>query len=286
MNDLSIQLVVWDREGRAVPGLLPALGIADLLGRRASAPDRVGGVVLSAVGAGGKTTLLHAIGRECVALGLKTVLTTTTRLWHEDGAALDVDDALARRLDSALLVAGRPCKGGKIAAFPQEGFDRLRHGFDVILVEADGSRGMPFKVPAAHEPVVPPQTDLLLVVASATALGRPLGEVCFREEEARAILSADPTAGVVIDSAAAAALLRSGYVVPVRGLERSGDITVVITHVDHGASDDNLEGLIRLLPHHRVACVGTRHREANSEEENNAGRRKASPLSPAGQGGR
>lgn len=45
---------------------------------------------------------------------------------------------------------------------------------DIVLIEADGSRRMPCKAPAAHEPVLLPQCDIVLAVAGVSALGESL----------------------------------------------------------------------------------------------------------------
>ena len=47
---------------------------------------------------------------------------------------------------------------------------------------------MPCKAPAAHEPVILPQCDTVLAAAGLSALERPLGAVCFRAEQAAALL--------------------------------------------------------------------------------------------------
>jgi molybdenum cofactor cytidylyltransferase len=43
-----------------------------------------------------------------------------------------------------------------------------------FLIEADGSRRLPLKVPAPHEPPIPPFVDTVLVVAGLSALGQSL----------------------------------------------------------------------------------------------------------------
>jgi hypothetical protein len=43
------------------------------------------------------------------------------------------------------------------------------------LVEADGARGLLVKAPGLHEPTIPPCADLVCVLASLDAVGRPLG---------------------------------------------------------------------------------------------------------------
>ena len=53
---------------------------------------------------------------------------------------------------------------------------------DITFLEADGAKCLPCKFPAAHEPVILPQSDIVLAVAGLSALYRPLGEGCFRAE--------------------------------------------------------------------------------------------------------
>ena len=53
---------------------------------------------------------------------------------------------------------------------------------DVILIEADGAKKCPLKVPASWEPVIWGQTDLVIAVAGMDAAGKPIQEVCHRPE--------------------------------------------------------------------------------------------------------
>ncbi|PJF23888.1 MAG: putative selenium-dependent hydroxylase accessory protein YqeC, partial [Phototrophicales bacterium] len=47
---------------------------------------------------------------------------------------------------------------------------------DVLLVEADGAQGLPFKAPFVHEPMIPPETTLAIPIVSLSVLGKPLNE--------------------------------------------------------------------------------------------------------------
>ena len=51
---------------------------------------------------------------------------------------------------------------------------------DLVLIEADGSKCLPCKVPADHEPVLLPESDIVVAVLGLSALGRSLKECCFR----------------------------------------------------------------------------------------------------------
>ncbi len=79
-----------------------------------------------------------------------------------------------------------PMRPNKLAGVPPSLVDRLalrlrsgqaqRLGGVVILVEADGAGHRALKAPAAHEPVVPPSTTILVPLADLTVLGKPLAE--------------------------------------------------------------------------------------------------------------
>lgn len=115
------------------------------------------------IGGGGKTTLLYQLGREARALSWDYRLSTTTRM-----AAPAEDPALW-----ALPAEPGKLQGpGVSAILALEGF---------VAVEADGSRGLPLKVHAAHEPEVPPGFTVVLV-AGMSALGRPVRDGVHRFE--------------------------------------------------------------------------------------------------------
>ena len=71
---------------------------------------------------------------------------------------------------------------GPAAPLPPHLFAALPESADYVLVEADGSRGLPLKAPASHEPVIRSETDGVLGCIGLSAIGRPAGEVLFRRE--------------------------------------------------------------------------------------------------------
>ena len=151
------------------------------------------GHVISLVGGGGKTTLLYAFARHCAAKGWRARVRTPppNRPPRENHPAAEA--ALAP-LPAAgqYAVAGVPAEQGKLTALPSEQLTRWMAQADMVLLEADGAKRLPCKVPAAHEPVLLPESDIVLAVAGLSALGRPLREVCFRLEQACALLCAAP----------------------------------------------------------------------------------------------
>lgn len=124
--------------------------------------------MISVVGAGGKTSLIYELALELRELGYRPAITTTTHI-QADGRF-------------GFSPIGTPCEEGKLKALSKEAFDQLPGQYDVVLVEADGSRHHPLKVPAEHEPVIPEQTDLVIGVAGTYAIGQTFMEACHRWE--------------------------------------------------------------------------------------------------------
>lgn len=145
--------------------------------------------VIALTGGGGKTTLMFRLADELVAAGRRVVTTMTTRIFVSQSAHAPVclmlhdEAALLARLPAALseyghvLVAGgTTVEQDKVHGVAPEFVDRLagQRAVDAVIVEADGSRGRPFKAPAAHEPVVPAGATVVAPVVGLDVLGRPL----------------------------------------------------------------------------------------------------------------
>ena len=176
------------------------------------------GHVVSLIGGGGKTTLLYALSAYCTAKGWRVLTTTTTHIrkpvnvpWiavneEEKTASLECESSECKtsvgikcvcentawenagkerdRLwqQGTYVVAGTPAPHEKLTILPEAIRSEWISDADITFLEADGAKCLPCKFPAAHEPVILPQSDIVLVVAGLSALYRPLGEVCFRAE--------------------------------------------------------------------------------------------------------
>lgn len=83
-----------------------------------------------------------------------------------------------------LHTVGVPCEEEpeKIRGLSEEEYRKLKTQCDVLLVEADGAKRKPLKVPAEHEPVIPEDTDMVIGIAGASAIGRTIKAGCHRGE--------------------------------------------------------------------------------------------------------
>lgn len=168
--------------------------------------------VIAVVGAGGKTTSISHLAKELVSLGKRVVITTTTHMFlpTECGVLEGNKDQVLKMLDTnGLAVVGIPCEGEKMTKVSDAFFEWLRTIADYVLVEADGSKRLPIKVPDKHEPVLPVDTDLVIVVAGLSCLYHSLQECCHRWKLAMEILNCQETSRITPEDVAK--LLSKGY---------------------------------------------------------------------------
>lgn len=145
--------------------------------------------VVTLVGGGGKTTVMFRLAEELAAAGLTVITTMTTKIFVEQMARapvsrlLEEDSSIPYGLEELLAEHRHVLIGGRITpdrekleGVPPAVVDRLAGArlADVIIVEADGSRRLPFKAPAEHEPVVPLSTTILVPLVGLDVLGQPL----------------------------------------------------------------------------------------------------------------
>ena len=141
---------------------------------------------ISIVGAGGKTTISEYLGRVAASDGRSTAVTTTTKIYAVEPYTL-VGDMLSlpsstKETGCGFIRIGKDRQGEKLTALSFDEVRQLGDLFDVVLIEADGAKRYPLKYPAEHEPVIPPFSDRILVVAGLDALHRVVGDSVFRWE--------------------------------------------------------------------------------------------------------
>ncbi len=173
--------------------------------------------VISLVGAGGKTTLLYALGRELSALRPGTILTTTTKIFEPEPSPafrqfLSPELSAVKKwamehagCHQSLLLARERLAEGKLAGLPPGWVDELfaLDGVSAIVAEADGAAGRPLKAPRDGEPVIPDSTTLLVPVMGIDGLDRPLAEeTVFRSAIASRLLNLPPGSAVTGEAVA------------------------------------------------------------------------------------
>lgn len=138
--------------------------------------------ITAIIGGGGKTTLMGVLARELSSLGT-VLVTTSTHIFPMSKMPVLSDateTAIARQisLENPICI-GSTAKLGKLAA-PTVPFYRLAMLADYVLVEADGSKGLPLKAHLPYEPVIPPNTNQVIYVVGASAVGQAVEECTHR----------------------------------------------------------------------------------------------------------
>lgn len=146
--------------------------------------------LIAIVGAGGKTTTMYTVANELAQQGKRVITTTTTQIFYPESDETDMlivsseTHTLLATIDEAwqqchhITVAGTVLRTEKLAGLhPEQPYELLvKSGTDVVIVEADGARHRMIKAPAEHEPVIPLQTNVALLLMSAEAINQPLSD--------------------------------------------------------------------------------------------------------------
>lgn len=161
--------------------------------------------VTAVIGGGGKTTLLRTLGEELARSGARVILATTTKflpfpgIGTVPGGEREIAEALGRR---PLVCAAAPWgERGKLAESPVP-MARLCALADYVLVEADGSAGLPLKAHAPHEPVIPAEAARTILVVGASGFGRAIREAAHRPERYAALAGCEIETAVTPEIAA------------------------------------------------------------------------------------
>lgn len=148
--------------------------------------------IVSFVGGGGKTTSMYTLANELSNLGKKVLVTTTTHM-HMPKDYInfkgDLNEIKERFKGSNLITVGIKDKNEKISSVGNEIAEILIELCDFLLIEADGSKMLPLKAPASHEPVILKNTTMIVGVAGIDSIGRTIKEICHRPEQVCNVLS-------------------------------------------------------------------------------------------------
>lgn len=124
--------------------------------------DLAGRSVVSVIGCGGKTSLIAQLSSENP--DREVLISPTTKM---------------RPMDRAVGVFMG--EKNKLRALPEAALAAIAPLYDLVLLEADGSRGLPCKGWLQSEPVVPAYTTHTVGVVTLQGLGQPATEgTCLR----------------------------------------------------------------------------------------------------------
>ncbi len=164
-------------------------------GTLAQALDVQPGDTVAFVGAGGKTGLMFRLADGLSVAGSSVALTTTTKIGTGElpenyrlVIGSDIPDLISGA-NAAISSGFRPllCSGidtatGRLIGLTTNAADQVvkeAKEFDNLLIEADGAKHKPFKIPKSYEPVVPECVNKLCIVVGIDAFGQEITEENF-----------------------------------------------------------------------------------------------------------
>ena len=136
-------------------------------------------MIISVIGSGGKTTKIKQLKDQYLKEGKSVLMTTSTHMKIEENTLVDpnYDEIINEIKKHGYAHAGSKAKNHKIKALDDEVLEKLKKEIDVILIEADGSHGLPLKYPRNHEPVVDKDSSEIILITSLKGLGKPVQDV-------------------------------------------------------------------------------------------------------------
>ena len=161
--------------------------------------------VISLVGGGGKTTTMYALAEIFREEGKKVIVTTSTHLQTppEEIRAWKIEEVRSLWKSDQIAVIGTDCESNKnLAAGDQAAVNQMENKksvkkmrmpdnsflqevlqeAEVVLIEADGAKHHPVKVPEKWEPVIPRCADIVISVIGLDCLGQPISQSAYRME--------------------------------------------------------------------------------------------------------
>jgi molybdenum cofactor cytidylyltransferase len=213
--------------------------------------------LVALVGGGGKTSVMHALGR---TLRGSTVLTTTVKMGadQQDGHPVLIDpsdrDVITAAATEPVVVWSR-VEGQKAIGVDPARCDAWFTAVDHVVVEADGSRQSPFKAPANFEPVMPRTTTVVTSLIGIDAIDRVIADRCHRPMRVAALAGVRPYDRLTVDGAAKVLRHERGQR---RSVPPGARFVVVVTKVDAASMGWFVE-LADELERGGVEVIGIRH---------------------------
>jgi len=165
------------------------MGMRLVEGLRAESNSRI-----AFVGAGGKTSAMFRVARQLAA---PVICMNTTHLTVDQSRLADqhfvvtnpaeLTAIFKNPVSGVLLLTGPEADRKRLSGVTERIADEILNYADQLslplLIEADGSRQLPLKAPASHEPPIPPWVNHVVYMIGLTGLNQPLREECvFRSE--------------------------------------------------------------------------------------------------------
>ena len=168
--------------------------------------------VTAIIGGGGKTSLMECLAEELSAQA-RVIVCTTTHIYPEQNMPCLVStseaEIAAELARTRCVCVGSASESGKYSA-PELPFCTLCALASYVIVEADGSKRLPLKAHASHEPVIPEEAQRVIMVIGIDGVGKTIRETRHRSALYAQLVGVDEET-VVTPQLAARVVNAEGY---------------------------------------------------------------------------
>ena len=242
-----------------------------------------GARVLTVTGTGGKTSLIWLLARglaQCQAarpdrVRRNILVTPATKMFIPAAGAQCFDrfcgETPPAPIPGVTLAGTFNEKSGKLESLPPSGLEQAAPGYDLVLVEGDGSKGLPLKGWAEHEPVVPRCTTVTVGVIPLWPLEKPVSPETIHRLPLFCALSGakpDEPIGAAHIAAVICGLRQDGSAAPLKSLFSAarGKKILFFNQIEDEAAMRYAKEVTALLP--LAFCSGLEYIIAGSAREN------------------
>ena len=123
--------------------------------------------------------------------GVKSVnvnLLSNSMVVDFDNTIINENEIINRFKTTNLITVGIKDRDDKISSLGEEIAITLIELCDFLLIEADGSKMLPLKAPASHEPVILKNTTMIVGIAGIDSLSKSIKDICHRPQHVCDIL--------------------------------------------------------------------------------------------------
>lgn len=173
--------------------------------------------VISVVGAGGKSSLIEILSEELSERGICHDIMTTTHMWP-------MKTGKFRRQLGEIGV------DGKVVPLTEEQIREVLAEQRPMLIEADGSKGLPCKAPEVWEPVIREESTHVFAVIGASCLGERIMDCCHRPERVKALLNCSSDHRLTPEDLAVLALDKNGFY---KNVSENQTYGIILNQVDN-----------------------------------------------------
>lgn len=143
---------------------------------------------ISVMGGGGKTTFLCRFASHLRSKGYSVLLSTSTKLAPPDreeyrenkyfSSFSSIKDYYPEK-NEVVLFGSYDEKKDKLISPREEEIEKIKKRYDVVIIEADGSRHRPIKYHTDRDPVIWESTTAIVSIMGLWAIGKKTEDVAF-----------------------------------------------------------------------------------------------------------